>query len=146
MLLYAAGLASKPMLVTFPFVLLLLDVWPLGRGARGWRALVVEKLPLFALSAASCWVTVLAQGAGGALQSLEKLPLDERVTSAFVAWATYLRRALWQLPRYFIETGLRLPFRRARGPRAVVLWEEVRGWASGLACALRPGGRRARSY
>lgn len=57
-----------------------------------------------------------------------------------------LWRALWQLPRYFIETGLRLPFRRARAPRAVVLWEEVRGWAAGLACALRPGGRRARSY
>jgi len=57
-----------------------------------------------------------------------------------------LRRALWQLPRYFLDTALDLPFQRTRRPRGVVLWEQLRGWASGLACALRPGGRRARSY
>ena len=57
-----------------------------------------------------------------------------------------LRRALWQLPRYFLDTALDLPFQRTRRPRGVVLWEQLCGWASGLACALRPGGRRARSY
>ena len=49
-------------------------------------------------------------------------------------------------PRYFLNTALDLPFRRTRRPRGIVLWEEVRGWASGLAVALRPGGRRAQSY
>ena len=67
-LLFALGLMAKPMLVTLPFVLLLLDYWPLGRiglpvrqGIRPWR-LVVEKLPLLALTAASCVATPLAQG------------------------------------------------------------------------------------
>jgi GT2 family glycosyltransferase len=57
-----------------------------------------------------------------------------------------LRRALWQLPGYFLNTALDLPFRRTRRARGAVLWEELRGWASGLAFALAPGGRRARSY
>ncbi len=74
MLLYAMGLMAKPMLVSLPFILLLLDFWPLGRWREHdgdvshtiifWR-LVLEKLPLFGLAAASCIVTVVAQDAGG---------------------------------------------------------------------------------
>ena len=57
-----------------------------------------------------------------------------------------LRRALWQLPGYFLNTALDLPIRRTRRARGIVLWEQLRGWASGLAFALRPGGRRPQSY
>ena len=117
--LFAAGLGSKPMLVTLPFVLLLFDWWPLRRlekpagagagatagvGARagaeagagaGIRRLVVEKLPLFTLSAVSCIVTMYAQKTGGAIVSLQAIPFQERIAGAFLACARYLGKALW---------------------------------------------------
>jgi tetratricopeptide (TPR) repeat protein len=96
--LFALGLMAKPMLVTLPCVLLLLDYWPLGRLESPpresqrtlfipWR-LVVEKLPLFALSAASCVVTPLVQA--DAIQSIEKFSLASRLGNAPVAYVTYL--------------------------------------------------------
>jgi tetratricopeptide (TPR) repeat protein len=99
----ALGLLAKPMLVTAPFVLLLLDFWPLGRiRCEGWRpalramgGLVCEKLPLFALAAASCIVTYLAQNAGGAVRSLHEAPLAARLLRIPVSYATYLERAFW---------------------------------------------------
>ena len=75
--LLALGLMAKPMLVTLPFVLILLDVWPLRRVAypadppRAWLRLAYEKLPLFALSVASSVVTFLVQRNSGAVESLE---------------------------------------------------------------------------
>ncbi len=84
-ILYACGLMSKPMLVTLPFTLLLLDVWPLARGVR-WK----EKMPLFVLAAASCAVTFVAQRHGGAVQSLVSFPLSDRVANAIHAYADYL--------------------------------------------------------
>ncbi len=95
LVLFALGLLAKPMLVTLPFVLLLLDAWPFARAGRGWRALVVEKLPFFALSAASALLTVLAQRAGGAVQDLERLPFGARAANAAVSLVLYLRRAFW---------------------------------------------------
>ena len=110
--LFALGLMSKPMLVTWPFVLLLLDWWPLGRfqlsGVRNsspalarpaslWR-LVAEKAPFFALSAASCVVTVIAQEKGGALSSFEGaagVSVESRVTNALVSYVWYLAKLLW---------------------------------------------------
>ncbi len=89
--LFAAGLAAKPMLVTLPFVLLLLDAWPLGR--RGAPFLLREKLPLFALAAVSCAVTLAAQR--GAIGTTEAYPLAARAANALVAYATYLLKALW---------------------------------------------------
>ncbi len=86
------GLLSKPMLVTLPFVLLLLDLWPLCR-PRGAR-LVVEKLPLFALAAASCVATFLVQRAAGVTHSVG-LPLGHRVANALVAYAVYLGKTVW---------------------------------------------------
>jgi len=81
-LLVALALLAKPMAVTLPCVLLLLDVWPLGRlqlAAPGaWRSawhLLREKLPLFALAAGGALLTVLAQGGAGATASLEQVPL-----------------------------------------------------------------------
>jgi tetratricopeptide (TPR) repeat protein len=91
----ALSLMSKPMLVTLPCVLLLFDVWPFDRRGLGVPRLLVEKLPFFALAAASSWITVLAQRASGAVQTLEHLPLEDRLENAVVSYAAYLGRAIW---------------------------------------------------
>ncbi|HVP65923.1 MAG TPA: tetratricopeptide repeat protein [Anaeromyxobacteraceae bacterium] len=102
--LFAFGLLAKPMLVTAPFVLLLLDVWPLGRTSlappsceererSSVARLFWEKGPLFLLAAASVAVTLVAQGAGGAFS--EVAPFADRAENAVVAVAGYLRRAVW---------------------------------------------------
>ena len=90
-LLFAAGLASKPMVITLPFVLLLLDYWPLAR-SRSWSRLVVEKLLLLALSAGSALITMRAQQAGGALRTTV---FSARLANALYAYATYLWKMVW---------------------------------------------------
>lgn len=90
---FALGLLSKPMLVTWPFVLLLLDVWPLGRAIS--IRLLVEKIPFFLLSAASSVVTFLVQRKGGAVSPLETLPIAARLGNAVVSYARYLRKTFW---------------------------------------------------
>lgn len=94
LLLFALGLMAKPMLVTFPFALLLLDYWPLRRiSALRWgtlRPLIFEKLPFFALTVASAIVTVVAQKAGGAVQSLELFSLQDRLLNALVSYGKYV--------------------------------------------------------
>lgn len=112
---FALGLAAKPMLVTLPFVLLLLDYWPLGRAATGpaeagpddnrpdirgvdWRTvwpLVREKLPLFVLVLASCVLTYFAQDQAGAVTKVESLPRELRLKNAAVAYVAYLGKAFW---------------------------------------------------
>jgi protein O-mannosyl-transferase len=95
-LFFALGLMSKPMLVTLPFVLLLLDYWPLRRldfslrtsRPSTLRPLILEKLPFFAMSVGSAVVTVLAQRQ--AVATLEWLPFSQRLGNALVACATYL--------------------------------------------------------
>ena len=91
---FALGLLSKPMLVTLPFVLLLLDYWPLGRKAR-WPSLVLEKIPLMVLAAASCVMTVIAQGTKNALGSLQEFSLGVRIANALVGYVTYLWKTVW---------------------------------------------------
>jgi Tfp pilus assembly protein PilF len=105
--LLACGLAAKPMLVTAPFVLLLLDYWPLGR-IQKWSApsdtlaieqspmlrLIVEKLPLLSLIAASSAITLRAQRTGGALGYLA-FPLTTRLKNAVYAYASYLWKVVW---------------------------------------------------
>lgn len=109
---FALSLMAKPMLVTLPVLMLLLDVWPLGRVAAAWAPaslagvttrrspgiLLVEKLPLLALSAASAAITLHAQHAGGALVSAQLLPLADRLGNAVVAYGTYLLRTFWPHP------------------------------------------------
>jgi tetratricopeptide (TPR) repeat protein len=91
--LFACGLLSKPMLVTLPCVLLLLDAWPLGRLGEGPRRLLVEKIPLFVLSAAASAVTVYAQE--GSLATLEAVSLGRRIGNALVSYAAYLGKLFW---------------------------------------------------
>ncbi|MGA2748226.1 MAG: tetratricopeptide repeat protein [Verrucomicrobiota bacterium] len=88
--LFALGLMAKPMLVTLPFVLLLLDYWPLRRPCR-----VVEKIPFFLLAAACCVVTFMVQYRSGAVSSLAKIPLGERLANLPVAYTRYLGRIFW---------------------------------------------------
>jgi len=96
--LYAAGLMSKPMLVTLPMLLLLLDYWPLNRIAAGFTGLprlIVEKIPFFILAAISSLVTYLVQHAGGAMADSDLLPLQIRLANAFISYVKYLGKALW---------------------------------------------------
>ena len=122
LLCFALGLMSKPMLVTVPFVLMLLDYWPLRRFASLESKLpslkstpdatrstqhaprftlqplavsLLEKLPFFALCAASCVVTFLVQRASGAVTPLDKGPLESRVANALLAYVRYLGKTLW---------------------------------------------------
>lgn len=104
---FLLGLMAKPMLVTLPIVMLLLDYWPLNRfresghntpppvcGSR-MIALVREKIPFVACSLLSSLLTIYAQHQGGALKSLQTIPFLPRVTNACVAYATYLSKTLW---------------------------------------------------
>ena len=104
--LFALGLMSKPMLVTWPFVMLLLDFWPLGRagvaderwrmeGGKVWGKLVLEKIPFFALAIGSCAVTLIAQKQGGAVASVESLPISYRLQNAAIAYTEYLAKFFW---------------------------------------------------
>ena len=98
-LLFALGLMSKPMVVTLPFVLLLLDYWPLRRAwtpattRTPWTRLVVEKLPLLALSAASAVITLVVQKAGGAIRG--EYTFWARLLNAIVSYARYIEKAIW---------------------------------------------------
>lgn len=92
--LFALGLMAKPMLVTLPFVLLLMDFWALERWKLfDWKCLgllVAEKIPLFVLSAVSSYITILAQSASGAVETLDFLPFGTRILNAIYAFAAYI--------------------------------------------------------
>jgi Tfp pilus assembly protein PilF len=108
-LFLSLGLMSKPMLVTLPFVLLLLDYWPLQRlqwkdtgqsSAEGepvtnqrensaWK-LAAEKIPLFILAACSSAITIIIQRGAGAMKTLERYPLDIRICNAIVSYLGYI--------------------------------------------------------
>jgi protein O-mannosyl-transferase len=89
---FAAGLLSKSMLVTLPFVLVLLDYWPIGRFNSKFSILnsIYEKLPLFAMSAAFCVVTYMAQAGAGAVQDTVSLPFGLRAENAMVSYIRYI--------------------------------------------------------
>lgn len=114
--LFALGLMCKPVLVTFPFVLLLLDFWPFGRMASGaqrgadevaarrdtfgidlrrFGVLFAEKLPLLVMTAASCTTTFLSERMGGSMTSLESLSIAGRVGNSMMAYLVYLEKIFW---------------------------------------------------
>ena len=116
LLLFALALMAKPMAVTFPFVILLLDYWPMGRFRdkkplvkgyignqtpapiglpRSTSYLLLEKVPFLILSLSSSVVTFLAQDSSGAVQTLTNVPLTFRVANALVAYCTYIVKMIW---------------------------------------------------
>lgn len=120
------GLLSKAMLVTFPFTLLLLDVWPLQRISLserspdrkflvGVRTLVIEKLPLFVITAVFCWVALYAQRSAGAITEMDALSLGVRLQTAVVAYAGYLGK-------FFYPVGLAAAYPH---PRSWAVWTVV---------------------
>ena len=111
-LFFGLGLMAKPMLVTFPFLLLLLDFWPLKRfqlknnyllqsdgvkyfGFQESFRLILEKVPLFILVVVSSSLTFLAQQSKGAVAALEALPLKTRVANSLVSYVSYVFKAIW---------------------------------------------------
>ena len=125
---FALALASKPMAVTLPFVLLLVDYWPLQRVAN-WseisprlsipqqpiRRLLLEKLPLLVLSVASCVATLLAQRATGTLHSLQELSLGVRLENSLNSYVVYLWKTFWPsgFAVFYPHPGPSLPFWKA---------------------------------
>jgi tetratricopeptide (TPR) repeat protein len=94
LLLFACGLMSKPMVVTLPFALLLMDIWPLQRFHNSmFQRLFAEKIPFFALSLASCVITFMVQQ--GAVAPLDALPLSFRITNAAVSYLLYVSKTCW---------------------------------------------------
>jgi tetratricopeptide (TPR) repeat protein len=84
------------MLVTLPCVLLLLDIWPLGRWQHDARLrLIAEKLPLLGVSFASCLITYVVQQQGGAVQTVDEVPLSLRLMNVPIAYLTYLKQTFW---------------------------------------------------
>ena len=117
-LFYILGLMSKPMLVTLPFVLLLLDFWPLNRlniieiednnstknvnktiGSDGMRRvlilLIIEKIPLILCALISCGITIYAQKSWGAVSSLYRFPIETRLANALTSYIAYLWKMVW---------------------------------------------------
>jgi protein O-mannosyl-transferase len=99
LLCFTLGLLSKPMVVTLPFVLLLLDFWPLRRITDlkngPWIALLLEKIPFFALAAFDCVATVWAQKAANSVVATAALPISDRIANALVSYVLYLWKTVW---------------------------------------------------
>ncbi len=95
-LVFGVGLTAKPMLVTLPFVLLLLDYWPLRRFQKSTvRRLICEKIPLFILTMVSSIVTYVAQETTGATEMVENLALTTRINNAFVCYVGYITKMIY---------------------------------------------------
>jgi len=94
---FVFGLMAKPMLVTLPFVLLLLDYWPLNRikSRQSLLPLFIEKIPLFMMVIASSVITYLVQIKGGAVTKFAVLPLKFRILNAFVSYIEYIGKMFW---------------------------------------------------
>ncbi len=139
LLAFALGLMAKPMLVTLPFVLLLLDYWPLKRielgqsaiglpaasqpstiankpGAQAFR-LLLEKTPMFVLAAVSSVVTFIVQKSGGAVGALETYPFKIRMANALLSYVIYLKKMIWpqNLAVFYPHPGQSLPMWQAAG-------------------------------
>jgi tetratricopeptide (TPR) repeat protein len=132
----ALSLASKQMLVTLPFILLLLDYWPLNRigspiSMNAVRPLILEKLPLFLLSIAGCIVAVVGQRNLKALQSVEVITLSLRISNALVAYVRYLGKLFWPVDMAVLYPFVTIPAATAAGAAVLLLVISV------LAIALR---------
>jgi tetratricopeptide (TPR) repeat protein len=126
-LFFALGLMCKPMLVTLPFVLLLLDYWPLERWQRGAVKLVREKIPFFALAAASSIITFLVQRHAGAVSSWAGVPAGARLGNAVISYVRYLAKIFWpvRLSPFYPHPGY-WPVWKIAG--ALILLAAVTAW------------------
>ncbi|MEJ2429930.1 MAG: tetratricopeptide repeat protein [Deltaproteobacteria bacterium] len=144
-LFFTLGLMAKPMVVTLPFVLLLLDYWPLerirlaqsGSSHAGQShpstftkkpkaqafSLLLEKTPLFVLAAGSCLVTFLVQRSGGAVGALEVYPFYIRVANGLVSYVNYIIKMIWpqNLAVFYPHPGQGLPMWQAAGAGLLLL-------------------------
>jgi len=117
---FSLALMAKPITVTLPFALLLLDYWPLNRLQIGNKQqifrLVGEKIPLFLLSAVLCVITIAAQGGSDALQLNKLLPFSVRLENALVSYVTYIGKMIYpsRLSVFYPHPGASLP-----------LWEPI---------------------
>jgi Tfp pilus assembly protein PilF len=141
--LFGLGLMAKPMLVTFPVALLLLDYWPLQRtGSRfaatgshyaghiSWPWLILEKLPLLALSAASALSTIASQRVAGAVVSTAHYPLSWRVKTVVWSYADYILKGLWpaHLAAFYPYEGRTLPILQVLAAGAALLVVSALVW------------------
>jgi len=146
LLFCALGLMAKPMLVTLPVLLLILDLWPLDRLTAGWRRLLVEKIPFALLAAGTGVVTLLVGRAGGIVAGLDTLGIWPRLANALVSTATYPLQMFWPVglrAQYVFRSDLPLwmVVAAAAGLGAVtwlaVRWRRERPWfAAGWAWYL----------
>lgn len=113
------GILAKPMVVTLPAALLLLDIWPLkrldfrGNTVQQFSRLLLEKIPLLILSALSSVLTFLAQEGGGAMQSIESFPLSLRISNALVSYVAYLGKMVAP-----VDLAVFYPY-----PHVIPVWE-----------------------
>jgi tetratricopeptide (TPR) repeat protein len=139
LLFFVLGLLAKPMLVTLPFVFLLLDYWPLRRAPdfelrfSPWLRLVLEKWPFFILAAASCAVTIIAQERGVA--ALEAYPFSSRIGNVAVAYVKYLFQSVYPVDlAVFYPVSKEIPWEQAAGALVVLavisglVWRVRRQW------------------
>jgi protein O-mannosyl-transferase len=145
LLFFALGLMAKPMVITLPCVLLLLDWWPLGRfgpdAPKPYLRVIVEKLPLFLLAAGSGILTVMAQNEGGAVASLGIVPVSTRVLNGLVCYLRYVEKLFWPAnlsviyPLVFklpvLEVVLALVFLAGISAGALILWKSRPYWLVG---------------
>jgi hypothetical protein len=135
---YALGLLAKPMLVSLPALLLLLDYWPLRRWAAaggdrrrlGW--VLADKVPFCLLAALSAAVTLLVQHHGAAVVPLEAEPVSYRLAAACLGYATYVARTF-----YPVNLGVYYPFWRGQSSGLSLFWGGILAAVLGVAVAMR---------
>jgi len=120
-MLYILGLMTKPMLVSLPLTLMMLDWWPLQRHRQSasnrssiatfFRASIIEKLPLFILAAISCVITFIVQREGGAMKPLDVIPAGQRIANATTAYVGYIMKMILPngLAAFYPHPGNTLP-------------------------------------
>lgn len=127
---FALGLMSKPMLVTLPFVLLLMDYWPLNRASlqtidtneqnagsvdqKGlWFLLILEKIPLLILSAVFSGMALYTQNQANTMSSLDYMPIVDRASNALWSYVLYLKKMFWPMDLAVFYPYVDVPFKQA---------------------------------
>ncbi len=123
LLFLALGLMSKPMLVTWPFVMLLLDAWPMNRFSMpNLKRLVTQKIPFLMLAALSSVITMRAQSSGRSVVSLEWLPLEARISNSLAAVFDYLAKTFYPVKlAVFYPQPSEMPWQKAAAAAVIIV-------------------------